>query len=83
LENAIEHAFVMCHGEEIDPHHLPQAITRGGAVANGVMPKRENEREVIAEALRRNHGNRTKAAGELGIHRTTLWRKLKMYGLCP
>ena len=81
LENAIEHAFVMCHDDEIRVEHLPGTITRQAAVTNGVTPGRKDEKEVIVEALRRHQGNRTKAAEELGIHRTTLWRKAKSYGI--
>jgi PAS domain S-box-containing protein len=81
LENAIEHAFVMCHSDTIEPEHLPVSIMRRSAVVSGVSPGKRNEKDVIAEALRRNHGNRAKTARELGIHRTTLWRKAKMYGL--
>ena len=81
LENAIEHAFVMCHADEIRPDHLPGSITRAGAAANGVSAGRRNEKEVIAEALQRNDGNRSRTARELGIHRSTLWRKVRMYGL--
>jgi PAS domain S-box-containing protein len=81
LENAIEHAFVMCHGEEIQAEHLPPLITRQASIVTGVTPRKKDEREVIAEALKRNNGNRTRAAEELGIHRTTLWRKAKSLGL--
>ena len=81
LENAIEHAFVMCHDDEIQAQHLPLTITREGSVVTGVTPRKMDEREVILDALERNQGNRTKAAEELGIHRTTLWRKAKSYGL--
>jgi PAS domain S-box-containing protein len=81
LENAMEHAFVMCHGEEIESHHLPATITREGGATNGITPGKRSEREVILEALSRHRGNRSKAAQELGIHRTTLWRKAKAYGL--
>jgi len=80
LENAVEHAFVMCHGEEILPQHLPAAIGREGAAVARVTSEKQSEREVILEALSRHHGNRSKAARELGIHRTTLWRKARMYG---
>ena len=80
LENAVEHAFVMCHGEEILPQHLPAAIGREGAAVARVTSEKQSEREEILEALSRHHGNRSKAARELGIHRTTLWRKARMYG---
>ncbi len=39
------------------------------------------ERQLIAEALERNGGNRTKAAEELGIYRRLLYAKIKEYGL--
>ncbi len=81
LENAIEHAFVMCHEEEIQLQHLPGTILREAGAVNGVTREKKSEREVIAEALRRHQGNRTQVAEELGIHRSTLWRKLKSYGL--
>ena len=81
LENAIEHAFVMCHGEEIQLAHLPPSIVKRSAAVAGVSPGKRNEREIIAEALSRNRGSRTQTATELGMHRSTLWRKAKLYGL--
>ncbi len=81
LENAIEHAFVMCHDDEIQLPHLPPSITREAERVHGVTREKKSEREVIAEALERHGGNRSEAARELGIHRSTLWRKLKTYGL--
>jgi len=81
LEKAIEHAFVMCHEEEIQPQHLPAVITRESRGVQGMTPQRKSEKEVLAEALQRHNGNRTRAAKDLGIHRTTLWRKLRTYGL--
>jgi PAS domain S-box-containing protein len=81
LENAIEHAFVMCRDDEIQPAHLPVSLTRAGAPTNGVAKHERNERDIIAEALQRNHGDRTRTARELRMHRSTLWRKTRMYGL--
>ncbi len=87
LENAIEHAFVLCRDELIQPSHLPFSITKGGArfsvsgqggIAN---PRQAAEAEVIRQTLERHHGNRLAAARELGMHRTTLWRKLRQYGI--
>lgn len=81
LENAIEHAFVMCHGEKIEPMHLPQNITNTHVESNGISQVANSEKKIIQEALQRNHGNKTRTARELGVHRSTLWRKLKMYGI--
>jgi transcriptional regulator with PAS, ATPase and Fis domain len=83
LENALEHAFVMCHGEEIQAEHLPSQITSHDGAANGITLHRQSEKDVIMEALRRHKGNRTRAAEELGVHRSTLWRKIKSYGIVP
>jgi DNA-binding NtrC family response regulator len=39
------------------------------------------ERDHIVRVLRRHQGNSTSAAKQLGISRTTLWRKLREYGI--
>jgi PAS domain S-box-containing protein len=83
LENAIEHAFVMCRGDEIGPDDLPATIAQ--SAATGPMQRRklpvQGERERILSALRRHMGNRTRAADDLDMHRSTLWRKMKTLGL--
>jgi PAS domain S-box-containing protein len=77
LENAIEHAFVMCTGREIEPVHLPRRITcESGCPAAGSTALGGGERERIETALRRCLGDRARAARELGMHRSTLWRKI-------
>ena len=42
-----------------------------------------NEREKLLAVLGKHGWNRTKTAHELGINRTTLWRKIKKFGLRP
>ena len=80
LENAIEHAFVMCACDTIETHHLPEKVLSGRT--NGhAAPAGRSERAVLKEALDRNRGNRQATARELGMHRSTLWRKLNRYGL--
>jgi len=81
LENAIEHAFVLCRGGLIEPHHLPAPI-RGDAPpgvspGRGPLTLRALEAVHIADAVRRHGGNRTAAARELGINPSTLFRKVK------
>jgi two-component system response regulator HydG len=46
-----------------------------------VAPEGDAERELIVQALNEADGNRTRAAAALGMGRTTLWQKLKEYGL--
>lgn len=85
LENIIEHAFVLCRGAMIEPNHLPpqlRASPAGDAVPNiAGMTLQAMERLLISDALRRNNGNRTAAARELGINPSTLYRKLKSLGI--
>jgi PAS domain S-box-containing protein len=85
LENIIEHAFVLCQGGVIELKHLPPAL-RGGALGEVLrlgkaMTLESMEKLLITDALRRNGGNRNKAAKELGINASTLFRKLKVLKL--
>ena len=87
LENIIEHAFVLCRGALIELAHLPPQLR--GTVADETLPNiagmtlEAMERFLIANALRRNDGNRTAAARQLGINPSTLFRKLKSLGIDP
>jgi PAS domain S-box-containing protein len=84
LENAIEYAFVICQGESIELHHLPpqySEIKRQSHDVSKVVLLDSAERDVIRSVLKRNQGNRTNAARELGISRQTLWRKMNRLGL--
>ena len=87
LENIIEHAFVLCKGDRIDLDCLPKEITEDQKIENPSMalqeetPLEKAETEVIEKILKKYDGNRIKTAQELGIDRTTLWRKIKKYGL--
>ena len=81
LENAIEHAFVMCHDSEIGIEHLPQHIVSDSSPVDYTYNHRSSEKVLISETLRRYNGNKVRAARELGMHRTTLWRKIKALGI--
>jgi PAS domain S-box-containing protein len=80
LENIVEQAFVLCRGGLIELHHLPPELrpdTAGGPDTFGPMSLRAMEKHLIAEVLRRYGGNRRKAARDLGINTSTLYRKIK------
>ena len=81
LENAIEHAFVMCHGEQLQPEHLPNRIRNQVENGNTSEPSPESEKNLILGTLKRCKYNRTRAARELGMHRSTLWRKMVTHHL--
>jgi len=81
LENAIEHAFVLCRSGLIELRHLPQEILENAGLplmqVHPGVSLRSIEGLHIADALRRHEGNRKAVAEELGIHLTTLRRKIK------
>ena len=83
LENIIEHAFVLCHGGMIQPEHLPEYLrpAEPAPAAPSVKTLRDLEAHLIYETMRRHGWNRLATAKELGIHKTTLWRKIKQLGL--
>ncbi len=80
LENIIEHAFVMCRGGLIGCEHLPRDLYQRRE-PEGPSPLLSAERDTLARVLARHAGSRAAAARELGLHRATLWRKMRRHGL--
>lgn len=88
LENIIEHSFVLCHGRIIQRKHLPPELVQSdkeleSSISSAPTPitKSINEQTKLIETLRSCNGEISKAASELGIHRATLWRKMKRYNI--
>ncbi|OGL46669.1 MAG: hypothetical protein A2161_21790 [Candidatus Schekmanbacteria bacterium RBG_13_48_7] len=79
LQDALEFALSVCSGNTINLNDLPPEIMRS------LLPQEESteEDEVtrILRALEETHWRRTEAAQILGMDRSTLWRKMKTYGL--
>jgi DNA-binding NtrC family response regulator len=90
LENAIEHAVIVCEGSGISNSCLPLAVRSEHAVPTVMnheeslsIKKAENaiERDLIRKALLRTGGNRTQAAKILEISHRSLLYKLKEFGI--
>ena len=87
LENIIEYAFVLCRGSMIKTKHLSREIQNGApkstTVENRSAPPQldKAEKDAIVAALDRHQGHRGKTAEYLKIDKSTLWRKMKKYGL--
>ena len=86
LENAIERAAILARGETVTPEDLPPHVAAGLNLGpSPALPRQttlaEMERGHILTTLERFGRNHSAAAEALGIGRTTLWRKLKEYGI--
>jgi PAS domain S-box-containing protein len=87
LENIIEHCFVLCEGEIIEAKHLPASIRPSSKLDKTKVGEpatiKQMEIILITQALRRNKGNKALAAKELGINKSTLFRKMKAFDIKP
>lgn len=85
LENAIEHAFILCREGLIRPEHLPEQLQfrAAPAIPEGGLKLQEIERRAVWDSLQRNDWRRMTTARELGIDKNTLRRKIEKYGLTP
>ncbi len=83
LENIIEHAFVLCSEGYIKTLHLPGSLsptTDSGPIENE-DPVKAAQIKLILDALARNNYNRNAAARDMGIHKSTLFRRIKKLGI--
>jgi PAS domain S-box-containing protein len=85
LENAIERAFILCNDGAIAIAHLPGELTAHGTATEVEADMRSAhdilDAQAIRAALERNAFNRLAAARDLGIHKTTLYRRMKKLGI--
>jgi len=84
LENIIEQAFVLCSGGLIGLAHLPPEL-RPVSVIGRAEPDSSKlssmEKHLINLTLEHHKGNRKKSAADLGINTSTLFRKIKSFGI--
>ena len=92
LANTIEYAVALCDGQRITPSDLPESVRASSSdlsqptaptsdVWTLLEPKtlRDIEMDVIYRVLDKHHGDKPKAASELGIALKTLYNKLNQY----
>ncbi|SFE62392.1 sigma-54 interaction domain-containing protein [Alteribacillus iranensis] len=87
LTNVVEQLVILSEGDEITLSDVPTHV-KSGYQTNGQREEKplkrsqhEQEKEIIEEELRRQKGNKKKTAESLGIHRTTLYKKIKEYNI--
>jgi PAS domain S-box-containing protein len=90
LENIVEYATVVCKNRLIRRIHLPETLQQkiglrkipASEKITGSEPSLEAvEKDIIYRMLRKNNWSRKLAAAQMGIHPTTLWRKMKRLNL--
>jgi transcriptional regulator with GAF, ATPase, and Fis domain len=83
LENSIEHAAVLAKGRRIEPAHLPAVLHKAHVTSFRPKPPTlyEQEASLLQEAMEECGWNKKEAARRLGISRSTLYEKLRKYGI--
>jgi two-component system response regulator HydG len=90
LANAVKHGAVLSKGEDVELKHLPEELL-GNSESLSAVSAAPGALETLAETEKRHvlrvfeacHQQQQESARVLGIGRTTLWRKLKDYGVEP
>jgi PAS domain S-box-containing protein len=80
LENSISHSVILAQDQIIEKKHLPYFLKQA-KVDLSATSLAENERRLIAGALKTSNWNKHEAARRLDISRSTLYSKIRRYGL--
>jgi len=85
LKNIIERSFILCKTKMIQREHLPEPVCEQSSASrmphSNLETLKDMEALFLTNALRQNNWNRLKTAKELGIHKSTLFRKIKSLGV--
>ncbi|NQT35403.1 Fis family transcriptional regulator, partial [bacterium] len=90
LENIIEYGYAVCHGRTLEVEHLPAELQTLASSTELSMRESDaiplgkpdlTEAVIIRQTLKQFGGNRTKTACKLSMDRTTLWRKMRKFGI--
>ncbi|HOF42930.1 MAG TPA: sigma 54-interacting transcriptional regulator [Candidatus Moranbacteria bacterium] len=86
LANIIERGFILCKEGLIEKKHLPESLVGAGEIniANDAVISLKNlEKNFLLKALKQNGWNCLQTARQLGIHKSTLYRKIKLMHITP
>jgi transcriptional regulator of acetoin/glycerol metabolism len=81
LAAVIDAAYRAANGRVVDLVHLPEEIRLGSAARRRLSRIEELERDAIAKALHDHRGNKNRVAEALGMSRSTLYRRLRRFGI--
>jgi transcriptional regulator with PAS, ATPase and Fis domain len=81
LENATDHAVIIAKQDRIIPKDLPQFLLQRPLPVQEFTTLQDFEKNLIEKTLQENSWNKHKAAKKLNINRSTLYGKIRRYGL--
>jgi len=84
LRHSVERAIILSEGKQLMPDDFvleTKANLNEEEMGMGTLNLEEMEAILIRKALVKHHGNISKAAGELGLTRPALYRRMDKYGL--
>jgi len=91
LEHAVERGVLVARGNEVTVADLPEVVSRGRQAPKEVergtpaaattLNLEERERQAILQALESTNWNKQAAAALLGLHRPTLYSKMRKHGI--
>jgi transcriptional regulator of acetoin/glycerol metabolism len=81
LENVIEHAVIIAKQEKIVTKDLPQYLPQKPLAGQELITLQDYERDLILKTLEETHWNKNQTAKRLKINRSTLYGKMRRYGL--
>jgi DNA-binding NtrC family response regulator len=82
LRNALERAVLLSYGQEVEPEDFsfePLPSVHGPAAGDGSLL--ETEKDMIRRTLEKEGGRVSRAADSLGISRSSLYQKIRKYGI--
>jgi DNA-binding NtrC family response regulator len=81
LENTLEHAIIIAKKDKILPKDLPQYLLQKPLPAQQLVSLQDYERSLILRTLKETNWNKHQTSKRLKINRSTLYGKMKRYGL--
>jgi DNA-binding NtrC family response regulator len=81
LENVIEHAIIISKQDRVLPKDLPQSFLQKPLPVQEIVTLQDYEKNLILKTLHDTNWNKHKASKILNINRSTLYGKMKRYGL--
>jgi DNA-binding NtrC family response regulator len=81
LENVIEHAAIIAKKDKILPKDLPQSLLQKPLPTQHLVSLQDYERSLILKTLEETNWNKHQASKRLRINRSTLYGKMRRYGL--